>query len=237
MSALQAECQPQTSRGFVSRLPTRLLIALDQEAAREQARNRLADYRPYTKQAEFHAAGLSYRERLLIAANRVGKTVAGAAELAMHLTGRYPDWWQGKRFTAPVRAWAAGVTAESTRDVVQEKLIGPPGAREQWGTGMIPHSCIDDTSTARSVADMLDTVMVKHASGGKSMLQFKTYEKGREKWQGVALEVVWFDEEPPLDIYSEGLTRTAETKGIVYLTFTPIMGWSSVVERFMGTGV
>lgn len=222
---------------YVRQLPTSLLLALDQEAAATQARNRLADYRPYTKQGEFHAQGATHRERLLIAANRVGKTVCGAAELAIHLTGRYPAWWAGKRFDKPVRAWAAGVTAESTRDVVQEKLIGPPAHREKWGTGMIPHACIDDTSTARSVADMLDTVMVNHISGGKSMLQFKTYEKGREKWQGVALEVVWFDEEPPLDIYSEGLTRTSETGGIVYLTFTPLQGWSSVVERFLGTGV
>lgn len=233
--ALPTTILPSSSRSFAS-LQAALTLA-EREAERRHNTNRLRFYRPYPKQAEFHALGATHRERLLIAANRVGKTVCGAAELAIHLTGRYPDWWIGKRFEKPIRAWAAGVTAESTRDVVQEKLIGPPAHREEWGTGMIPADCIDDTSTARSVADMLDTVTVNHASGGKSMLQFKTYEKGREKWQGVALEVVWFDEEPPLDIYSEGLTRTSETGGVVYLTFTPLQGWSAVVERFLGTGI
>ena len=68
-----------------------------------------------------------------MAANRFGKTECGAAELAMHLTGRYPNWWRGKRFNKPVRAWAAGVTNESTRDVVQAKLVGPPARNEEWG--------------------------------------------------------------------------------------------------------
>jgi phage terminase large subunit-like protein len=169
-----------------------------------------------------------------MAANRFGKTQCGAAEMAMHLTGRYPEWWVGKRFDKPIRAWAAGVTSESTRDVVQAKLIGQPERSETWGTGFIPHDALDDTFMGRGVANALDTVSVKHDSGGLSSLQFKSYERGREKWQGAALEVLWFDEEPPLDIYLEGLTRTNETGGIVYITFTPLLGRSDVVTRFIG---
>ena len=59
-----------------------------EEAARRKRENRLADYRPYTKQANFHTAGSKYRERLFMAGNQLGKTIAGAAEMAMHLTGR-----------------------------------------------------------------------------------------------------------------------------------------------------
>ena len=106
--------------------------------AQRAAENKLAHYRPYPKQAAFHEAGAKHRERLLMCANRFGKTMCGAAELAFHLTGDYPDWWNGKRFDKPVRAWAAGVTAETTRDVLQEKLIGPPFRESEWGTGMIP---------------------------------------------------------------------------------------------------
>jgi phage terminase large subunit-like protein len=40
---------------------------------------------------------------------------------------------------------------------------------------------------------------------------------------------VWFDEEPPPDIYSEGLTRTNATGGITMITFTPLLGMSEVV--------
>lgn len=195
--------------------------------------NRLRHYRPYAKQREFHAAGAKYRERLLMAANRFGKTQCGAAEAAIHLTGEYPDWWQGKRFDKPVRMWAAGVTNESTRDVVQEKLLGPPSRRDEWGTGFVPHRTIGEISMSRGTPDLVDTLSVNHVSGGFSSLQLKSYERGREKWQGAALEVLWLDEEPPMDIYMEGLTRTNETGGIVYMTFTPLLGMSNVVHRFL----
>ena len=197
------------------------------------ARNRLASFQPYSKQREFHEAGATKRERLLMAANRFGKTECGAAELAMHLTGRYPNWWRGKRFNKPVRAWAAGVTNESTRDVVQAKLVGPPARNEEWGTGLIPHAALGSHSPSRGVAGLIDTISIRHEAGGWSTLQFKSYERGREKWQGAALEVIWLDEEPDKDIYSEALTRTNETGGIVYLTFTPLLGMSEVVRRFV----
>src|ERR1700679_4210705 len=45
--------------------------------------------------------------------------------------------------------------------------------------------------------------------------------------------MVWFDEEPPLDIYLEGLTRTNSTVGPVFVTFTPLLGMSDVVKRFL----
>lgn len=195
--------------------------------------NKLRAYKPYAKQREFHALGATKRERLLMAANRFGKTECGAAEGAYHLTGLYPDWWEGKRFDKPVRMWAAGVTNESTRDVVQAKLVGPPARREEWGTGYIPASTIGDISLGRGTPDSIDTVSIRHASGGFSTLQFKSYERGREKWQGAALEVVWMDEESPMNIYIEALTRTNETGGIIYTTFTPLLGMSEVVHRFL----
>ena len=154
----------------------------------------------------------------------------------MHLTGTYPEWWKGKTFDKPIRAWAAGVTGESTRDVVQEKLLGPPERREEWGTGAIPKELLGETSMARGIAGAADMVSVKHSSGGWSSLAFKAYEKGREKWQGSALEVVFLDEEPPENLYYEALTRTNETGGCVFITCTPLLGMSSVMRLFlMGT--
>lgn len=222
----------------LSSLPPEQLAAFIKKAeatlALRKARNRLALYDPYPKQIEFHNAGAQYRERLLMASNRFGKSLCGAAEMAIHLTGRYPEWWEGKRFDKPIRAWAAGVTNETTRDIVQDKLIGPPGRKEEWGTGYIPAVDIGDVSPSRGIADAIDTCSIKHTSGGWSSLQFKSYERGREKWQGAALEVIWMDEECDQDIYSEALTRTNETGGIVYITFTPLKGYSTVVSRFLG---
>jgi phage terminase large subunit-like protein len=205
------------------------------EAVKHQrhAENKLTSFRAYTKQLEFFAAGKQYRERLLMAANRFGKTECGAAEMTYHLTGQYPDDWPGRRFGKPVRAWAAGVTGETTRDVVQAKLIGPPFIEAEWGTGMIPKACLVSIATARGIPGSIDTVGVRHISGGMSALQFKSFEKGREKWQGTAQEVVWLDEECPSDIYSEALTRTNETGGIVFCTFTPLAGVTEVVRRFL----
>jgi phage terminase large subunit-like protein len=189
----------------------------------------LSLYRPYEKQQIFHSLGKDKRERLLMAGNQLGKTWSGGAEVAYHLTGDYPDDWPGRRFKKPIAAWASGVTSEATRDTVQRVLMGRVGAH---GTGMIPKKSILDTSAARGIADALDQVTVQHKSGGKSRLAFKSYEKGREKWQGETLDLVWFDEEPPLDIYQEGLTRTNATGGFVFLTFTPLLGMSEVVRLF-----
>jgi len=168
-----------------------------------------------------------------MAGNRVGKTLCGAAEMAFHLTGMYPPWWNGKVFEKPVRAWAAGITNESTRDVVQEKLIGPPLRDWEWGTGMLPKTTIGNAIRSQGISGLIDTVSVQHVSGDYSSLQFKSYERGREKWQGAGLEVIWLDEEPDEHLYFEALSRTNETGGIVYTTFTPLLGMSTIVRMFL----
>lgn len=208
-------------------------VALKREKLKRLESNELSRYRPYEKQRLFHEAGASHRERLFMAGNQLGKTLAGASEWAMHLTGGYPDWWQGRRFERPVRLWAAGVTGESTRDNPQRMLLGPPQRKDAWGTAALPGDCILGTSAARNGADTVDSIVVRHSSGGASTLAFKSYEKGREKWQGETLDGVWFDEEPPLDIYSEGLTRTNATGGMTIITFTPLLGMSEVVRLFL----
>ena len=208
-------------------------LLLAKELERRQRRNRLATYQPYSKQLEFHAAGAEHRERLFMAGNQLGKTVAGSNELAMHLTGKYPDWWPGRRFDRPGRWWAAGETRESTRDSVQKLLVGSPEIEEDWGTGSIPDADILDVSRGRGVPNVIDSVTVRHAAGGAATLLFKCYEQGRAKWQADTLQGVWYDEEPPLDIYTEGLTRTNATGGLVFLTFTPLKGMSDVVRMFL----
>jgi phage terminase large subunit-like protein len=210
-----------------------LLKALQSERQRRFSEFRLKYFIPYPKQKAFFDAGAKHRERLFMAGNRCGKTECGAAEMAYHLTGLYPPDWAGKRFDKPIRAWAAGVTGESARDVVQEKLIGPPLRRADWGQGLIPKHCLGEISMAKGINDLIDSVSVKHVSGGNSDLQFKSYAAGREKWQGVGLEVVWLDEQSPEDLYYEALSRTNETDGIVYCTFTPVEGVSGIVRVFL----
>ena len=168
--------------------------------AKRKRENRLTEYEPYLKQWEFHKSGELHRERLLMAGNQLGKTYCGTAEVAFHTTGRYPDWWPGKRFTKPTRWWAGSKTGEVTRDGVQRYLVGEPKDESAWGTGLIPKDCIVQTKRRQGIADALDNVVVKHVTGGTSTIGFKSYDQGRQKWQGETLDGVWFDEEPPMDI-------------------------------------
>jgi phage terminase large subunit-like protein len=202
----------------------------DKQKQRLIAENALAYYKPYPKQREFHAAGGKHRERLLMAANQSGKTLAGGMEAAMHATGRYPDWWEGRRFDRPIVAWVAGETAEAVRDTIQRMLLGRTG---NYGTGTIPKDCLIDTVPSRGIPEAVDIIRVCHISGGVSTIGIKSYADGRAKFQGETLDWVWLDEEPPADIYTECLTRTNVGNGPVWMTFTPLLGMSEPVRRFM----
>jgi phage terminase large subunit-like protein len=203
------------------------LEAVKAQRARE---NKLAHYSPYPKQAAFHAAGATRRERLFMCGNQLGKTLAGGMEAAMHATGRYPDWWQGRRFDKPTVGWVAGTTNETTRDTVQRILLGRDSER---GTGSIPKDAIAELVSARGIPDLLDSIKVHHVSGGISVIGIKSYQRGREAFQGETLSWIWLDEESPLDLYTECLTRTNVDQGPIWLTFTPILGLSDTVGRFL----
>lgn len=192
----------------------------------------------YPRHLEHFKAGNVYRERCFMAGNRVGKTVAGAYEVCCHLTGHYPSWWEGRVFRRPIRAWVAGDTNETTRDILQLELVGEVGwdgnRKVVTGAGgMIAPEQYGTMSWKRGVENLLDTIAIKHKSGGWSKLSFKSYDQGRRVFQGTAKELIWLDEEAPADVYGECLIRTATTRGIVITTFTPLLGISEVVQSFL----
>lgn len=195
----------------------------------------------YPRHMEFFNAGANYRERCFMAANRIGKTEgAGGYETTLHLTGRYPAWWTGKRFAKPVQFWAAGKTNETTRDIVQKKLFGKisykSGRKGFDGTGLIPLEDIGAITWKQGVSDLADTVQIKHQTGGWSQIGLKSYQQGRGSFEGTEQDGIWLDEEPPIDIYGECLIRTATTKGIIYTTFTPLEGMSEMAMSFLPDG-
>lgn len=200
------------------------------EYARRTSMRALSRYKPYPKQSEFHALGATTRERALIAGNQVGKTLCAAAEAAMHASGKYPNWWQGRRWSTPTAGWCGSVTMEVSRDAAQRLLLGSAEAR---GTGMIPGESIIEIAKFPNVKDAASLVKVRHVSGGVSVITFKSYDAGREKFQGGTVDWVWPDEEPPEDIYSELLTRTNATNGMLMATFTPMYGMSNVVRKYL----
>ena len=192
----------------------------------------------YPKHLEFFAAGAKYRERCARCGNRVGKTLGmGGYEMACHLTGLYPGWWKGRVFEHPVNAWAVGKKNETTRDIVQSTLLGEIAhdgrGKVVDGRGIVPGWLLDKPAWKQGVADLVDTIRVKHVTGEWSVLGFKSYEQGRASFEGTGQHVIWDDEEPPEDVYGEQLMRVATTKGILMLTFTPLLGMSQVVLNFM----
>ncbi len=192
----------------------------------------------YTKHVDFFDAGATYRSRLFMAGNRVGKTISGSYEATCHATGLYPHWWTGKRFDHATEGWAAGKTNETTRDIIQKELFGNVvyvgGKKTVDGTGLIPKHLIDRFKIRwkSGVADLIDVIRVKHVSGGWSIIGLKSYQQGRGSFEGTAKHWIWLDEESPQDVYTECLTRTATTQGIVLITFTPLEGVTQMVSDF-----
>ena len=123
---LWLRCPKESERAFLAELTDKQRLALVKLGEKSAAQNALMYYKPYPYQVKFHSAGKEWDRRLLVAANKIGKTWAGAYECAMHLTGLYPDWWEGRRFAKPIRMWASSNTIESTKLNPQQLLLGPP---------------------------------------------------------------------------------------------------------------
>ena len=190
----------------------------------------------YVKHIQCFEAGARHPERCFMAANRVGKSEGvGAYEMTLHLTGKYPAWWSGRRFNRPISAWAAGKDAKTVRDILQLALLGPG---PQYGTGMIPADLIVDTTPKVGTPEAVEKIYVKHISGSRSDLTFKSYDSGVESFYGTRKDVIWLDEEAEQKIYSECLLRTlatvpGEPNGIILVTFTPLWGMTELAKEFI----
>ena len=208
------------------------LIQLLEEKERRERESMLVNYKPYPKQKEFHKAGIDHTERCMMAGNQLGKTLSGAMEAAMHATGLYPDWWEGKRFPRANIGWVGGVTGEVIRDTTQRLLVGRIET-DQMGQGTIPKAKILGLQKAMGTPNLLDHVKVSHIDGGISAIFFKSYANGRQKFQGETIDWFWPDEEPPQDIYNEGLTRTNANGQFCMMTYTPLLGMSTITNKFL----
>lgn len=217
------------------------LLALLKERERRLARRKLFTYFPdggplrrelYPQHLEFFRLGSEFSTRAFMAANRVGKTEGGGGyETVLHLTGRYPDWWEGKRFDRPIDAWAAGDTKETVRDIIQLKLCGPENA---YGTGLIPGDDLLRIVRRPNGNGAIDYVEIRHITGGASRLGFKSYDQGREAFQGTEKDLIWLDEEANEGIRSECVIRLMTTNGLLIETFTPLRGLTPIVLKYMG---
>lgn len=216
------------------------LLLLTKEAIRRDETRRLFKFKAYNWQKTFYEEGIRHKQRMLMAANRVGKTYSGAFEFAVHATGLYPDWWQGIRFEGPTKMWALGVTGEQIRDVIQKELFGDQIGGEDFGKGAIPLDYIEVESVVRSpqTKGLIKDIKIRHVSGGVSTISLKAYSQGQHVLMGSSIDFIWIDEEPEdQEIYPQCVTRTATGNGgkggYVMLTFTPENGMTPIVCQFM----
>jgi phage terminase large subunit-like protein len=232
LERVQSDKRRQSTQA-ATRVELEKAVEIAREIRNRERYNKLDFYDPYPYQISFHETGAEANQRLLMAANRIGKSYSGAAEMAYHVTGLYPKWWNGRRFKKPIVAWAGGVSNETTRDIVQYELLGSPDDPDAFGSGSIPRSCIIKTERKPGVPNAKSMALIKHVSGGNSSLFFKAYEMGVDKWQGRSVDCVWLDEEPSRELYSQAVTRTLDRRGMVYMTFTPENGMTETVASFM----
>ena len=187
----------------------------------------------YKKHLAMLAAGAMHQERVCLGGNRTGKTTSiGGYETALHLTGLYPAWWEGRQFDRPIVAWAAGTKATKVRDVNQKLLLGKLVKAQGYttaGGGMIPGPKISKLSRKTGVSDAIDQAFIRHKLGWENQLTFKSYEEGRTSFEAEAIDWIWLDEEPPKSIYDESLLRLLTTKGSILSTFTPVEGMTETV--------
>ena len=166
----------------------------------------------HKKQIAFHKC--KKRNRWVFGGNRSGKTECGAVECLWMLRGIHPY----RKNRKDVFGWSVSLSTQVQRDVAQAKILH-----------YLPKSWIADITMLSGRKDspaggIIDQIKIKNVFGGISTLGFKSCDQGREKFQGSSLDFVWFDEEPPRDIYEECLMRVMDKRGDIFGTMTPLKG-------------
>ena len=190
----------------------------------------------YGWQYKFNAATKTHLACLLMAANQVGKSQTGCIIDAFHLTGEYPEDWEGHRFEQPPLIWLLGHSGEKTRDLLQQKLFGRLGP-DGFSGGYIPGEMIVDHKAMQGTSGACREVRVKHTQG-TSVCQFWSYSQGQHALMGDVVDWYHIDEEPKdQTIYPQIMTRTLNGDraqgGRGILTLTPENGKTELVCGFM----
>lgn len=197
--------------------------AIENEMSKRRGLDRLVNYNSgevvHKKQMEFHKC--DKKNRWVFGGNRTGKTECGAVETVWLLRGIHPY----KKNKPDVTGWVVSVSYEVQREVAQQKILSY--LSPDWILDVVMQQGRKDSLKN----GVIDTIVVKNVFGGTSRLSFKSADQGREKFQGASLDFVWFDEEPPKDIYEECVMRVLDRCGEIYCTMTPLKGLTWVYDE------
>ena len=170
----------------------------------------------HQKQLAFHKC--TKRNRWVFGGNRSGKTECGAVECVYMARGIHP-YRENRKDTC---GWVVSLSTQVQRDVAQKKILHY--LRRDWIEEIVMQSGRKDAPES----GVIDFIRVKNVFGGSSLIGFKSCDQGREKFQGTSLDYVWFDEEPPKDIYLECRMRVLDRRGDIFGTMTPLKGLTFV---------
>lgn len=198
-------------KGLIERLKR-----VDGEIKRRKKEDYLAKYntgkKVHLKQVAFHKC--KKRNRWVFGGNRSGKTECGAVESVYLARGVHPY----KKNKDGVLGWVVSLSQQVQRDVAQKKVLHY--IRKDWIEEIVMISGRKDAPES----GIIDFIRIKNVFGGTSVIGFKSCDQGREKFQGTSLDFVWFDEEPPKDIYLECRMRVMDRQGEIFGTMTPLKG-------------
>ena len=172
----------------------------------------------HKKQLEFHKC--NKKNRWVFGGNRSGKPECGAVETIYLARGIHPY-----KKNKPISCWVVSLSKQVQRDVAQEKILHY--LRKDWIEKVVMASGRSDSAES----GIIDFILVRNVFGSLSKIGFKSCDQGREKFQGSSLDFVWFDEEPPYDIYQECRMRVLDKKGMIFGTMTPLKGLTWVYNE------
>lgn len=194
-------------------------------------------------QRGFFSAGKEYRERMVLAGNRTGKTLSSTYEDYLHATGEYPDWWEGLTFNFSPTIWCLGVDAPQVKDVLQRELFGNLGEHGFDGTGWVPADRIVGFTRSQQIPGLARDVAVQHKTGGQSMVSFRSYSQsnrgaGTTSFAGSSVDFVHVDEQPSdQELHGQLVTRTMTGNrgkgGSIVYSMTPELGYTELIRGFM----
>ena len=192
---------------------------------REEQRRRRSPLARYNK-GKIHAKQMAFhrclkRNRWVFGGNRSGKTECGAVETVWLARGIHPF----RRNKPDVSGWVVSLSQQVQRDVAQQKVL------HYLDKSWIADVVMSNGSKASPSSGVIDYIVVKNVFGGTSKIAFKSCEAGRDKFQGTSLDFVWFDEEPPRDIYDECKMRILDRRGHIFGTMTPLKGLTWVYDE------
>lgn len=199
------------------------VLKLEEEIDLRKTYDKLGKYNTgklvHVKQLAFHKC--KKRNRWVFGGNRSGKTECGAVEAIWWARGNHPY-----RENRPnVSGWVVSLSYEVQRDVAQAKILYY--LNPKWIHDIVMQS----GKKSSPEYGIIDHIVIKNVYGGLSKIGFKSIDQGREKFQGTSLDFVWFDEEPPKDIYDECRMRVLDRKGEVWGTMTPLKGLTWVYDE------